>query len=261
MVNQVKTIYPVIGDLSNLTVLNAFNNKLVSLPSSISRLKKLAILILDRNQLASLPSEIGDLQNLTLLSLANNQLMTLPAELGSLKNIQRMIISSNQLTTLPQRFVQLQTLQKLNLDGNKFSKLPQSLMQLKNLQLLHLGDNQLSTLNGISQLKSLEELYNRLADAPELNETHVFELGKYRFDSKRLTIQMASGETKKLTLREAELLKLLCQNKNKLITKTSILMHVWGDDSFFNSRSMDVFISHLRKYLKDVLVVKQFGNA
>ncbi|OJJ23940.1 hypothetical protein BKI52_06205 [marine bacterium AO1-C] len=92
---------------------------------------------------------------------------------------------------------------------------------------------------------------DRLVDAPESDTKHVFELGKYQFDSKRLTIQQNNGEIKKLTLREAELLKLLCQNKNKILTKTSILMHVWGDDSFFNSRSMDVFISRLRKYLKD----------
>ncbi|HAS43824.1 MAG TPA: DNA-binding response regulator [Microscillaceae bacterium] len=92
---------------------------------------------------------------------------------------------------------------------------------------------------------------DRLVDAPEADNHHIFELGKYRFDSKRLTIQPHNGETKKLTLREAELLKLLCQNQNKILTKTSILMHVWGDDSFFNSRSMDVFISRLRKYLKD----------
>ena len=91
----------------------------------------------------------------------------------------------------------------------------------------------------------------RLADVSDSDQTHLFELGCYIFDSKRLTIQKKSGETKKLTLREAELLKLLCQNKNKILTKTSILMHVWGDDSFFNSRSMDVFISRLRKYLKD----------
>jgi len=92
---------------------------------------------------------------------------------------------------------------------------------------------------------------DRLVDTPETDTHHIFDLGKYQFDSKRLTIQQHNGETKKLTLREAELLKLLCQNKNKILTKTSILMHVWGDDSFFNSRSMDVFISRLRKYLKD----------
>ncbi|MEM8892140.1 MAG: winged helix-turn-helix domain-containing protein, partial [Bacteroidota bacterium] len=58
-----------------------------------------------------------------------------------------------------------------------------------------------------------------------------------------------SGQ-KKLTMREAELLKLLCENQNRVVSKTNILLKVWGDDSFFNSRSMDVFISRLRKYLE-----------
>lgn len=78
-----------------------------------------------------------------------------------------------------------------------------------------------------------------------------FTLGKYTFNSRRLKLAHAAGHTTKLTTREAELLKLLCENRNQLITKSSILLKVWGDDSFFNSRSMDVFISRLRKYLRD----------
>ena len=92
---------------------------------------------------------------------------------------------------------------------------------------------------------------DRLADVPTENETHLFSLGSFSFDSRRLTLENQEGNIKKLTSREAELLRLFCQNKNKLLTKSSILLNIWGDDSFFHSRSMDVFISRLRKYLKD----------
>lgn len=91
----------------------------------------------------------------------------------------------------------------------------------------------------------------RLAEIPGVSEQVVFKLGQYSFNTKRLTLTAADTSTRKLTTREAELLKLLCENRNQLLTKASILLKVWGDDSFFNSRSMDVFISRLRKYLMD----------
>ena len=91
----------------------------------------------------------------------------------------------------------------------------------------------------------------RLAEIPSTSEQVVFELGQYSFNTKRLTLTATDASVRKLTTREAELLKLLCENRNRLLTKSSILLKVWGDDSFFNSRSMDVFISKLRKYLAD----------
>jgi DNA-binding response OmpR family regulator len=91
----------------------------------------------------------------------------------------------------------------------------------------------------------------RLAEIPSTSEQVVFKLGQYSFNTKRLMLTAADASTRKLTTREGELLKLLCENRNHLLTKSSILLKVWGDDSFFNSRSMDVFISRLRKYLVD----------
>lgn len=91
----------------------------------------------------------------------------------------------------------------------------------------------------------------RLAEMPDISEQVVFKLGQYSFNTKRLTLKAADAPIRKLTTREAELLKLFCENRNRLLTKSSILLKVWGDDSFFNSRSMDVFISRLRKYLAD----------
>ena len=55
----------------------------------------------------------------------------------------------------------------------------------------------------------------------------------------------------KLTTKESELLKLLCIHKNKVLERNFALRTIWLDDSYFNARSMDVYITKLRKYLKD----------
>lgn len=57
------------------------------------------------------------------------------------------------------------------------------------------------------------------------------------------------GQTRKLTTKEAELLRLLCLHANQVLERSLALQLVWGNDSVFNARSMDVFISRLRKYL------------
>ncbi|MEO1655351.1 MAG: helix-turn-helix domain-containing protein, partial [Bacteroidota bacterium] len=56
-------------------------------------------------------------------------------------------------------------------------------------------------------------------------------------------------EVQKLTAREADLLSLLCQHKNQLLSRKKALLEIWGDQDEFNRKSMDVFISRLRKYL------------
>lgn len=90
---------------------------------------------------------------------------------------------------------------------------------------------------------------NRLLDHVDTENQSHFQLGIYQFDSHQQILSTSQNE-RPLTARESELLKLFCENPNRLVTKKSILMKVWGDDSFFNSRSMDVFISRLRKYLQ-----------
>lgn len=95
-----------------------------------------------------------------------------------------------------------------------------------------------------------------LADNLAKNEETIFKLASLTFDSRQLVLIDENNQRKTLTMREAELLKLLCLNKNQVVSKTSILLKIWGDDSFFNSRSMDVFISKIRKYLKNEEHVK-----
>lgn len=78
----------------------------------------------------------------------------------------------------------------------------------------------------------------------------VFQIGRYRFDSNRQILQYGDNE-KKLSPKETDLLQLLCLKMNETMTREEALRQIWGDDSYFHGRSMDVFISRLRKYLKD----------
>lgn len=77
----------------------------------------------------------------------------------------------------------------------------------------------------------------------------VYQLGHYTFDPK-LHLLSGLGQEVKLTSKEAELLEMLCQHKNQLLERSKALRQVWGDDNYFNSRSMDVYITKLRKLLK-----------
>lgn len=76
-----------------------------------------------------------------------------------------------------------------------------------------------------------------------------FEIGIFEFDSVKQLLK-EGGEEKKLTTKESELLRLLCLNKNDILERNYALKQVWKDDSYFNARSMDVYITKLRKHLK-----------
>ena len=102
---------------------------------------------------------------------------------------------------------------------------------------------------------SMEELTLRLqailrrADNGEPRQEQ-FTLGNYNFDYTRQQLKFSS-DIRKLTSKEAELLLLLCQTMNKTLNRSVALKIIWGDDSYFNARSMDVYITKLRKHLKD----------
>ena len=76
-----------------------------------------------------------------------------------------------------------------------------------------------------------------------------FEVGDLKFDYDR-RILSGGGDDQKLTSKEADLLKLLCENSNNVLERSVALNKIWKDDSYFNARSMDVYITKLRKYLK-----------
>lgn len=76
-----------------------------------------------------------------------------------------------------------------------------------------------------------------------------FSIGDYRFqyNSRELTY---AGKTKKLSTKESELLRMFCQSPNTVINRSRLLMEVWGNDDYFVSKSLDVYITRLRKLLK-----------
>jgi DNA-binding response OmpR family regulator len=77
-----------------------------------------------------------------------------------------------------------------------------------------------------------------------------FRIGAYEFDAQTNSLRINDLQNK-LTTKESELLKLLCQNKNQSVSRSFALKLIWGDDSYFNARSMDVYITKLRKHLRE----------
>jgi DNA-binding response OmpR family regulator len=85
---------------------------------------------------------------------------------------------------------------------------------------------------------------------PIVDNVEQFKLGTYTFDYTNMILKSPSSE-QYLTRKEADLLKLLCINKNRLVHREIALKSIWGDSDYFTGRSMDVFITRLRKYLKE----------
>ena len=98
-------------------------------------------------------------------------------------------------------------------------------------------------------LCKIQAIIKRQSAVPE-NEKFIFTIGSYIFDSKLRYISR-EGQKQKLSPKESDLLKLLCQNRNELLPRETALRKIWGEDGYFTARSMDVFITKLRKYLKD----------
>jgi DNA-binding response OmpR family regulator len=94
----------------------------------------------------------------------------------------------------------------------------------------------------------IHAVFNRsVQDAPAPT---TFKLGSYVFDAPRHLL-LKGDESRKLTSKEADLLLLLCENMNDTLERTEALQKVWYEDSYFNARSMDVYITKLRKFFKD----------
>ena len=88
-------------------------------------------------------------------------------------------------------------------------------------------------------------------------------LGQYTFQKNRQVLSFGA-EQRKLSYRESELLKLLYENKNNIVERRDILNLLWGSDSFFNSRTLDVYITKLRNYFKqdpaiEIITIKGIG--
>lgn len=103
---------------------------------------------------------------------------------------------------------------------------------------------------------SMEELLARIeailrrADIKLEEEEDVFMIGTIKYDA-QTRLLYTQGEPKKLTTKENQLLRLLVKNQNEILDRQAALRAIWGDDNYFNGRSMDVYIAKLRKLLKE----------
>ncbi|KFF02474.1 response regulator transcription factor [Flavobacterium reichenbachii] len=100
----------------------------------------------------------------------------------------------------------------------------------------------------IEELLLKIEIFLKRSQKNNLADKFVYEIGKYQFDTKNF-ILFNENEKIGLTQREAELLKLFLDNKNSVLKREQILTSLWGTDDYFMGRSLDVFISRLRKIL------------
>jgi len=101
---------------------------------------------------------------------------------------------------------------------------------------------------------SMEELLLRieavLRRTSKTDQGSVFTLGKYVFDANRQLLT-CDEKTINLTTKESDLLKMLCQHPNQVLERNFALKSIWKDDNYFNARSMDVYITKIRKHLSD----------
>ncbi|MCD6200655.1 MAG: response regulator transcription factor [Bacteroidales bacterium] len=95
----------------------------------------------------------------------------------------------------------------------------------------------------------IEAILRRIKSGQETSQDQ-FKIGKYLFDANKQELTYGN-QIQKMTTKESELLRLLCNNKNKILERNFALRTIWMDDNYFNARSMDVYITKLRKYLKE----------
>jgi DNA-binding response OmpR family regulator len=119
---------------------------------------------------------------------------------------------------------------------------------------------------------SMEELIARIDNLIQLSKgganqvrpkTDELNLGRYVFSPRRYELRMGE-QIRQLSHRETLLLQILTEDTSQPVLRKDILMHIWGDDSFFNSRNLDVYITKLREYLRDdpdiqILTIKGVG--
>ena len=99
-------------------------------------------------------------------------------------------------------------------------------------------------------LYKIRAILRRGIDNNESADREEFTIGIFRFNARMRMLESPLAK-RTLTTREAELLKMLCSAKDQFLIRKEALLKIWGEDSYFTGRSMDVFIARLRKYLKE----------
>lgn len=111
-------------------------------------------------------------------------------------------------------------------------------------------------------LLKIKAILKRNEEESRVSDNIEFDLGKYHFNPKLRELKH-DGVTQTLSPKENELLKMLAEHKNDLLPRERALKKIWGSDTYFNGRSMDVYIAKLRKYLKEdanIEIVNIHGN-
>lgn len=102
----------------------------------------------------------------------------------------------------------------------------------------------------IARIHNLLNLSGQNASETGGEQNGIIQLGKYEFDLRKYELRLQT-QIRKLSHREAELLKILADHRNFTVERKMIMQQIWGDDSFFNSRNLDVYIARLRDYLRE----------
>lgn len=136
------------------------------------------------------------------------------------------------------------------------SEIPIVFLTAKNMKEDVLEGFHLGADDYITKPFSMEELVSRISAilrrvrGKKEKEITMFRIGQFTFDTQKQTL-VIGNESKKLTTKESELLSLLCAHMNEMLERNYALKNIWVDDNYFNARSMDVYITKLRKHLKD----------
>lgn len=97
----------------------------------------------------------------------------------------------------------------------------------------------------------IEAILRRSRGNPgQTTDNILYQIGNYMFDCSNQVLSI-NNQVTKLTKKESELLKILCENRDRVLKRETALKKIWGEDDYFMGRSMDVYITKLRKYLKD----------
>ena len=102
-----------------------------------------------------------------------------------------------------------------------------------------------------ARIKAIQNRYRPQND----KEVKIYLFGKFKFDLQKQLLSI-DGKTTKLTTKEADLLTLLCQHANNMVDRMYALKVIWKSDNYFSARSMDVYITKLRKLLQDDPTIK-----
>ncbi len=139
---------------------------------------------------------------------------------------------------------------------NVNSEMPIIFLTARNIKEDVLQGFKLGADDYITKPFSMEELVSRISailrrvKGKRDKDVTVFRIGKYTFDTQKQTLNI-NNKSQKLTTKESELLALLCQHVNEILERNYALKAIWVDDNYFNARSMDVYITKLRKLIKD----------